>query len=84
MLTFKSMPLFYFKEESGVKPNTVRIVEKHDTRYAYLNDCEHPPKKIKIVNAGNPKLFFVREITDISYWSDKELWIISFKHKEDD
>jgi len=79
MITFKSIPLFFFKERDGIKPNTIRVDDPNDKRFIKLNNCRHPPKQIKIVNAGNPKLFFIREITDISYWD--RMWIISWRHE---
>jgi hypothetical protein len=79
-LVFKSEPLFFFKERDGSKPNTIREVKDKDDYRLHL--LEHGnPKKIKIINAGNPKMFFTRKITDISYWNG--LWIISWKHEVD-
>lgn len=75
---FKSSALFFFKERDGQKPNTIRRNDANDLRFHALNDCEHPPKKIKIINAGNPKLHFTRQITDISYYEG--WWIISWRH----
>lgn len=79
-LVFKSEPLFYYKELDGTKPNTVREVKDNaDYRLELLKRGN--PKKIKIINAGNPKLSFTRQITDISYWNG--LWIISWRHEVD-
>ena len=76
-LVFKSEPLFYYKELDGSKPNTIRkITDKDDYRYELLTYGK--PKKIKIINAENPKESFTREITDVSYWEG--FWIISWLH----
>lgn len=77
-LVFKSEPLFYYKELDGSKPNTIRRID--DVKDYRLVLLEHKnPKKIKIINAGNPKLSFTRQISDISYWNG--LWIISWQPK---
>jgi hypothetical protein len=82
IIQFKSVPLYFFKEAEGVKPCTVRKDDPNDARFIALRDCVNPPKYIEIVNAGNTRMGFTREITDISYWEQDRLWIISWKHEE--
>ena len=76
-LEFKSIPSFYYKEQDGSKPNTCRKIEESDPRDKILS--EGYPRYIRIRNAGNPKLSFIRKITDVSYWDG--IWIISWKHE---
>lgn len=78
-LTFKSSPLFFYKERDGEKPNTVRAVDDMDERYETL--CYKHPKRIRIEQSINGE-YFIRTITDVSWWPQKKLWIISWKHEE--
>lgn len=78
VVTFKSLPCFYFKEEGGAKPNTVRIIPASDPRNKALESLT-PPTHIRIVNKDNPKFSFKRKITDITFWNG--VYIISWKHE---
>lgn len=74
-VSFKSVPENYVKEESGAKPNTVRIVSAEDSRYGSLN--QRTAKVIQIVNSETGASF-ERIITDITFWNGE--FIISWKH----
>lgn len=78
IVQFKSLPLFYFKEEGGAKPNTERIIDEKDQRFKALSSI-NPPKYIRITNKESPSFTFKRKITDISFWNG--LVIISWKHE---
>jgi hypothetical protein len=75
---FKSIPEMFEKEKDGRKPNTLRMIYNDDPRYDALKD--KTATHITIENTDT-KEAFMREITDISFWSG--WWIISWKHEED-
>lgn len=83
IVSFKSIKENYDKEKSGVKPNTVRVVDNSDSRFYGTKSY----KIIRIVLADNPEEFFEREIQDITFYTNKHpeftVCIISWKHKED-
>ncbi len=81
LISFKSEPFFYYKEEDGTKPNTVRKVEPGDPRFEALDKMK--ATHIKIVHSANGKSF-IRKITDISYMSFFRLWIISWEHNKEE
>lgn len=78
MITFKSLPEYFYKERSGLKPNTVRIVDK-DERFNKLFSGE--VKVIKIVNSQNITQSFERFISDITFFdvNGTEVVIISWE-----
>jgi len=74
-IKFKSNPEYYEKEESGLKPNTVRKMDDWTSeRRQKCRDAEF----IKIVNTETGK-HFIRKITDKTYMIN--LVIISWKSK---
>ncbi len=78
IVEFKSIPIYYNKEKSGIKPNTVREEHELDERFALLRKEPHP-QWIKIINRDTEE-FFHRRITDVTIWN--RLFIISWKHEE--
>ena len=86
-IIFKSMDEFYFKEESGKKPGTVRffhdLSEIKDMIDFHAGFDEGELKFIEIHNKKSPNLSFKREIKDISQLPDMWAWIISWVHKQE-
>jgi hypothetical protein len=82
IVQFKSLPMFFFKEKDGAKPNTIRLVDYSDERFKALLGIS-PPKYIRITNSESPKWTFKRKITDISTWEvgGLKVAIISWKHE---
>ncbi len=78
-VNFKSESPYFEIEKDGRKPNTIRVENPKDERFQNLRFGH--VERIKIVHVKNPKKFFIREITDISFWNG--LCIISWKHQED-
>lgn len=77
IVTFRSIPIMYGKEKFGIKPNTLRVLDKKDSRFKALrNGC----KFIRIVNTKTGE-HFTREITDYTVWQG--LAIISWIHREE-
>jgi hypothetical protein len=74
---FKSYPENFFKEKSGVKPNTLRQIDTDDLRFYILK--RGAADKIRITNTATGE-FFIREITDYSEW--KGWAVISWQHRE--
>jgi len=70
---FKSHPIFFDKEKSGLKPNTVRMVPTADERFEALD--QRTATIIEIENTET-KEKFQRVITDISFWNGQ--FIISW------
>lgn len=63
LVQFKSSPLYFEKERSGEKSNTVRKIDEQDVRFELLRQgC----KKIMIIRADRHKVpvYFERIITD--------------------
>jgi predicted HAD superfamily phosphohydrolase len=77
IVKFKSHPEFFFKELSGAKPNTVRMVPTADERFEALD--QRTATVIEITNTET-KQYFQRVITDISFWNGQ--FIISWRHVE--
>jgi len=79
---FQSMPVMYEKEESGVKPNTVRILEFHEE--VELMKASERLTHIQIRESyHNSK--FIRELTDVSKIGEllgKSVYIFSWRHEE--
>lgn len=70
-ICFKSDRVYYIKEESGLKPNTIRQLDAEE-KIVFLNNlCRI--KLIKIVCSENEQLHFIRELSDISFMGE---WII--------
>lgn len=67
---FKSDDEFYWKEKEGLKANTMRAPDMDDERFCKLDVWWEHKKygRIKIVHSKKPKEFFVRQITDITYY----------------
>lgn len=82
---FKSLPIFYEKEKSGLKNNTVRIVSEEETEQilnAWYEDFGHINLKIKIENKTTGDSF-IRVIKDISFFEiDNEIQLAIFTWKE--
>ena len=75
MVTFKSIPKMWKKEQSGIKPNTFRKIDENDKRFISLrNGCE----EIRIINTKTLE-YFIRTITDYTEYDG--YGIISWKHK---
>ena len=69
----------YWKEKTGLKPNTLRKVDKKDSRFQFLLKGEF--KNIRITN-NLTKEFFERNIKDVTFYKD---WvIISWNHKKEE
>lgn len=84
---FKSDDDCYFKEEAGIKPNTVRFVwepqELKDVANLY-NESQKEVKYIQIQNRRTPHLFFKRQIRDIHWYSERVVFIFSWLHEDKD
>jgi hypothetical protein len=78
IVKFKSHPIFFDKEKSGLKPNTVRMVPTADERFEALD--QRIAGIIEIENTETKEVF-QRVITDISFWNGQ--FIISWKHSEE-
>ena len=78
-VTFKSVPEFYNKELTGVKPNTVRDVDT-DPRFDLLREWAKTRDFgfIQIINTETGKNF-LREVTDVSFFKDQV--IVSWRSK---
>ena len=77
-IIFKSTNEFYIKEESGIKPNTVRQVDSSELRYIENADL------ITIYNITT-RHHFTRQITDLSLLGNilgKPLIVISWDPNE--
>jgi len=69
MIIFNSTDEYYFKEESGIKPNTVRMAynkEEKDILEDFYISIRNNCRYIEIHNKTSPHLFFQRMIRDIS------------------
>lgn len=75
MVIFKSIPTMFHKEISGIKPNTVREIDKNDNRFKLL--AESKAHLITIVNTETQEAF-TRKIKDVSIC--KNIMIISWEH----
>ena len=76
-ICFRSNNEVFWKEKLGLKPNTLRKVDKADPRFELLIKGEF--RNIRITNnlTGD---FFSRNIKDVTLW---EGWvIISWEHKD--
>lgn len=63
IIEFKSASDMFYKEQSGVKSNTIRILT-----YLELDSVQQSaPKKIKIIHVTTGE-YFIRKISDISYF----------------
>ena len=86
IVSFKSDDDIYFKEEAGIKPNTVRFVwEKAEIPLMvnFYKELQEEVKYIEIHNRRSPHLFFKRQIRDIVWFEDRLVWIFSWFHEED-
>lgn len=79
---FKSKSMFYVKEKSGVKNNTVRRINNNDQRFKVLREYTYSQFDliIKINNADNPSQSFSRLVKDVTFFED--LVIITWQHME--
>jgi len=75
LIDFISTFEMYDKEESGIKPNTVRVLNIN--KALKLIDATHVR-----IRRGYTERFFIREITDKTQWG--KLWIISWNPYEHD
>jgi len=78
-IEFKSDTPNYYPEESGDKSNTVRIVRHSDDRRGIIKTMMNTKKygKIKIIHKQLPKEFFIRKISNITYFNG--CFIISWR-----
>ena len=79
---FRSYPSMYEVEESGVKPNTVRILDFCETSQVIENwdKLTH----IRIEEVGHDRSF-TRELTDITELGEllgKDVFVFSWRHEE--
>ncbi len=80
---FQSMPVMYEKEESGVKPNTVRILDGLHEEVELMKASERLTH-IQIRESYH-KHRFTRELTDISKIGEilgKSVYVFSWRHGE--
>jgi len=71
MIQFKSEPIFFDKEKSGTKNNTVRKLDT-DSRFELLqkrSKNKYIDLWIKIINSKTEK-YFMRRVQDISYFEN--------------
>jgi len=83
-IIFKSIPRYFQKEESGLKPNTVRIVD-HSEYHAILNMFKDGELEEILIHKSASEDHFCRKLTDISYVGSiagKELVVFSWKHED--
>jgi len=83
IVTFKSLPIFYEKEKSGIKNNTVRKKEVGDSRHEPLNQFRMKFKKemyIQIIRGDKPDKAFIRKVQDVTEWNG--YWIITWDPSE--
>ena len=82
IVIFKSTEENYRKEISGRKPNTIRKIDRTDSRFVKLQRklfrWTNEPTHICIENSETGE-HFVREIKDITEF--EELYIISWEHE---
>ena len=77
---FKSTPINWNKEKSGLKKNTVRVVDVNDERFKLIKHYEPLMTKkhffINIVNTETKEVFS-RCLTDITYFENMVIlsWI---------
>lgn len=66
MIIFKTTGIFYEKEHSGKKRNTVRLLteEEHDILSRWID--KYPEKWIRIRESYSSTISFQRKLTDIS------------------
>lgn len=80
-MKFKSTKLYYDKEKSGEKNNTVRKVEQDDPRYAELIRMDRcgvcDSDFITIERVELPKPSFTRQIKHVCLWQG--LFIITWR-----
>lgn len=75
VVEFKSVPVFFDKELSGIKPNTLRKIDPADDRFTRLRNGT--ARFIRIRRSDSPCNSFLKAITD---YSEYEGWaIISWK-----
>lgn len=89
-IVLKSSDEYYFKEEAGIKPNTVRIFQEQSEFKEVINfkqEIEEEIKNIEIQNVKSIRLSFKRQLRDISImelpYSDDYIFIFSWFHEED-
>lgn len=73
IITFKSDPKFFWREESGIKCNTVRQCDFSDERFCILDKGE--AGYINVKETETPREF-TRKISDVVFWNG--LCIISW------
>ncbi len=61
---FKSFPDLFADERDGLKPNTVRLLDKHEA--GEVNDKWGCIEKIQIINAANLNEFIIKNILNIT------------------
>jgi hypothetical protein len=82
-IEFKTLELYFSKEKSGIKNNTVRLFKiAGDRREKILKDWIKKPFElnIKIVNPKT-KEYFVRRIRDVTYYGCR--YIITWEELEE-
>ena len=85
-VTFKSFPVYYEKEKSGIKNNTVRRWERFDKRFKLLDDFKDDfidELYIEVINKET-KESFIRKVRDVTLcdFDGKLLYIITWNDKE--
>jgi hypothetical protein len=84
LFKFKTHEDYYWKEQSGIKNNTVREIDLKDERFLDLitwNQLSFNDGDLKIEisrTPGDRNDFFIRDIRDITIWNN--LMIITWNH----
>ena len=81
LINFKSVEPNFSKEESGIKNNTIRALDKNDDRLQIIKNyiAGECGLNIQITNETNNKNF-IREVKDITPY--KSLYIITWAHEK--
>ena len=77
-IQFKSIPLYWEREQRGLKRNTLRAIDKDDKRFKILRKCFDNLDKydlwIRIINTHTNEVFD-RLVTDIYYDTHNQVLI---------
>jgi len=87
MITFKSKPEFFYREEEGKKSNTERLMTPKELREFQQRDIEETITQIEIVHTQVPEAYFTRPLTDVCVIGDLlglQLVVFSWQHEGDE
>lgn len=81
VVRFRTLPIYWEKEEDGSKSNTVREVPScYDERFEILRGwVKGDDLTIEIAEVGSSRVF-QRKVSDVTFW--KNLCVISWVHDE--